>query len=64
MTEETTRWDINKAVEEAEKIGIPMTRPTVIRICREQDAGYQVTGPHGNWVVYPAKFMAIISGNL
>ena len=56
------RWNIDQAIREAGKMGVSMSRPTVIRLCREQEAGYQITGPHGHWVVYPEIFMALIRG--
>lgn len=57
------RWDVTRAIAEAAKLGIVMTRPTVIRMCRDQDIGYQPTGWGGTWAIHPDRFKAIIKGD-
>jgi hypothetical protein len=56
------RWTVTRCIEEAAKLGINMTRPTVIRMCETQDIGYQPTGKWGAWAVHPDRFKALIKG--
>ena len=58
------RWDVTRCIAEAAKLGIMMTRPTVIRMCETQGIGYQPTGRGGTWAVYPDRFKAAIKGGV
>lgn len=58
------RWTVSEAIAVAKELDIILTRPTVIRMCRESGLGYQATGPGGNWLIMPEKFLkAIREGN-
>jgi len=61
MTDHDTRWTVTEAIAEAKKIKVKLSRPTVIKMCRSYDIGYQVV-PGGNWFIFPEPFMKIVKG--
>jgi len=58
------RWSISQAMKEGDAIGIHISRPTVISLCRKYGVGYQSAGQRGWWTVYADKYMALIKGDL
>lgn len=62
MPSEIKRWTITEAIEEAKKMNIHLSKPTVIKMCRKQGIGYQPTGRAGKWVINSDQFIKIIKG--
>jgi len=56
------RWTVEEAMAEAAKRNIFLSSPTIIKLCRDNSIGYQPGGKHSKWLIYPDKFIAIISG--
>lgn len=55
-------WTIGTAIKEAEKIGVEVSRPTLIRWIRVYGLGFQLGGEGGKWYVFPNKFKRYING--
>ena len=61
MPKKNKYWSITTALEEATKIGIELSRPTIIKWCRTMKIGFQLGGEGGKWYISPKKFMEYIS---
>lgn len=58
-------WPISKGIEEAKKLGIEISLPTVIKWCANPPyLGFQLGGPGGKWFVKPEKFMKYITSGV
>ena len=55
-------WPIAKAMEEAEKLGIEISKPTLIKWIKRYSLGFQLGDQGGKWYVFPKKFMRYING--
>ena len=56
------KWSVAEAIAYSHFVEIPVSRPTVIKICREKNAGRQFSGRGGRWIVYADKFKKILNG--
>ena len=55
-------WTIEESIKEAEKIGIEVSRPTLIKWIQEYKLGFQLGGKGGKWYTYPQRYMRYING--
>ena len=55
-------WSLSKAIEEAAKIGIELSKPTAIKWIKRYALGFQLGDEGGKWYLYPQKFMRYING--
>ena len=54
-------WTITKALASAMEVGVVLSRPTIISMCKQKNVGYQ-TNDRGKWRIYSTKFMKLIQG--
>jgi hypothetical protein len=52
------QWSAAQASAYAKFIGVPMSRPTLIKFVRDNNAGWQLGT--GRWVIYPDKFRLLL----
>lgn len=62
MAKKKEYWEMSKALEEAEKIGIKISKPTLIKWCKSKALGFQLGDKGGKWFIYPNKFMRYLNG--
>jgi hypothetical protein len=55
-------WPLHIAIEEASKLGIEVSKPTLIKWIKKYTLGFQLGDEGGKWYVYPHKFMRYING--
>ncbi len=55
-------WSVSKAIEEAAKIGITVSAPTIYKWIDSYDIGHQPGGKGGKRYVDPDKFIKFITG--
>lgn len=55
-------WTVEESIEEAKKIGIEVSRPTLIKWINEYKLGFQLGGKGGKWYTYPQRYMRYING--
>lgn len=55
-------WSLSKSIEEAGKLGIEVSRPTLIKWIHEYKLGFQLGGKGGKWYIYPQRLMRYIHG--
>jgi len=55
-------WTLTKSIEEANKIGIEVSRPTLIRWICTFNFGFQLGGEGGKWYLFPEQFMRYLNG--
>lgn len=60
--EKKVYWPLNKAIAEATKQGIEVSRPTLVKWINRHLIGFQLGGIGGKWYVYPDKFLRYING--
>jgi hypothetical protein len=51
-----------KAIEEAKKQGIEVSRPTLTKWIVRHNIGFQLGEKGGKWYVFPEKFLRYING--
>jgi hypothetical protein len=54
------QWSVSEAIAVCAFAGIPMSRPTVIAKLRQTNAGWQLGGTGGRWIIDPEKFKLIL----
>lgn len=62
MAKKKEYWEMSKALEEAEKIGIKISKPTLIKWCKKKALGFQLGDKGGRWFIFPNKFMRYLNG--
>jgi hypothetical protein len=56
-------WTVAEAIAYTKHVGIPMSRPTIIRLCQEHKAGRQLGSKKGGrWIIKAEKFKAVVNG--
>jgi hypothetical protein len=60
--EEHKYMDVSIALEEAEKVGLKVTRATMIQWISKNELGFQPGGPDSLWYVDREKFQAFLDG--
>jgi hypothetical protein len=67
--EACTNWEVlprvlptSTALVLAEVMGMPISKPTLIKWCTRFDIGYQVGGKGGRWFIYPGLLKEMLSG--
>ena len=54
-------WTLSVAVEQAKKIGVEVSKPTLVKWITNYKIGFQLGGIGGKWYVIPTKFMRYIN---
>ena len=55
-------WALARAIKEAEKIGIEVSKPTLIKWIKKFQLGFQLGHAGGKWYVFPYKYTRFING--
>ena len=61
MSKKKQYWSLFKAIDEAEKQGIEVSRPTLVKWIKRYGIGFQLGDKGGKWYVYPEKFTRMIN---
>jgi len=64
MEKEKKYWTLTRAIEEANKIGVEVSKPTLIKWILTHHFGHQLGGPGGKWYVQPENFKRFINGKI
>lgn len=62
MSKKKKYWTIAQALEEADRIGIEISKPTLIKWCKTKALGFQLGDVGGKWYIYPHKYMRYLNG--
>lgn len=68
LTNECDKWqevpekiNATEAILLADREGVPLTRPTIIKYCTEHGIGYQLGGTQwGRWIIHTKKFIKFL----
>jgi hypothetical protein len=55
-------WTLSVAIEQAKKLGVEVSKPTLVKWIRNYKIGFQLGGEGGKWYVFPEKFMRYVNG--
>lgn len=55
-------WTLSVAIEQAKKLGVEVSKPTLVKWIRNYKIGFQLGGEGGKWYVFPEKLMRYING--
>ena len=55
------QWTIAQAMAFAAHVGISMSRPTLIKMCKTRRVGHQISGRRSRWTIHdPAGFKKVL----